>query len=98
MIPRNDVIIGWQKFTLDKTTFSFAYSAFLDTRIFPLEIKINVIAPLRLMKIRRNLKCLAKLSDGQIIPATIRIELLREHFSLPWASHYFYCNVVGLKV
>ena len=59
-------------------------------------VKVNTI--LVNMKYVYGQRCLVEMQDGEIISTTSKLEVQREHFSLPWASHFIICDVNGRRV
>jgi len=42
--------------------------------------------------------CVVRMKDGRVVTTSNQVELQREHFSLPWASHFFYCQAENFDV
>jgi hypothetical protein len=91
-------ISQWRRITFSSGNYIFVYSAFFDDRLSTPVVRLNVVAPLRFNRKHDRTRCLVEMRDGEIISTTSQLEVQREHFSLPWASHFIICDVNGRTV
>ena len=97
-LTENLEISTWRRVKFAPGHYIFIYSAFFDDRIRPNVIRLNVLAPLRYIKTHGRTRCLVETRDGEISSTFGQLEILREHFSLPWASHYVLCDTANKNV
>ena len=97
-LTENLEISTWRRVKFAPGHYIFIYSAFFDDRIRPNVIRLNVLAPLRYIKTHGRTRCLVETRDGEISSTFGQLEILREQFSLPWASHYVLCDTANKNV
>ena len=94
----NYEVSNWRRINFYVGHYVFVYSAFFDDRIQPNVIRLNVVAPLRYIKSHGRTRCLIETTSGEFVTTFGRLEVLREHFSLPWASHFIFCDIADKTV
>ncbi len=89
---------NWRRVNFHPGNYIFIYSAFFDDRVVPNVVRLNVVAPLRYNKNHGRTRCLMETRNGEILSTGSTLEIQREHFSLPWSSHFILCDVAGRSV